>query len=70
MSTTVYFEKVIKDAVPESAEKIDIEFGTSSYLGPKKLYIRVGEASVLVGDAVARELFEKLHEVGVYLRYY
>jgi hypothetical protein len=67
MATTVYFEKTIKDADPKSDETLHLELGTSSFLGPKKLYIRAGDIAVLVDDGTAKEFFEAVQNAGRYL---
>ncbi|HWA92793.1 MAG TPA: hypothetical protein VG889_22365 [Rhizomicrobium sp.] len=70
MATTMYFEKEIEDVSDKKIRRsLDVEIGTSSYLGPHRLYLRVGDTAVLLGDEIGREFCESVYLAGRYLGY-
>ncbi|MBL6933168.1 MAG: hypothetical protein ISR45_09490 [Rhodospirillales bacterium] len=70
MGTTTYFENIIHDDNPKSVETIDVEAGTTSYLGHQQMFLRVGEKKLILDEKTEKEFLDAFHRIGHYLGHY
>ena len=69
MATTMFFEKVIKDAAKLESE-VSLEFGRSSFLGGENLiYLNIDGKFLILPEQTGRELYEAMESLGGYLGY-
>ena len=73
MATTVYFEEIIADQ--GGKDSISLELGRSSFYsgcdtpkgtGEDSIYIRTGDASVIMDRATAKRFVDAVTAVGIY----
>ena len=67
MATTCFFEEKLKDK--ERDDRLDFEFGKTSWYGENLMYIRVGDTAVALDKAKGREVYEAMRSLGAYLGY-
>ncbi|MFD2263484.1 hypothetical protein ACFSM5_11340 [Lacibacterium aquatile] len=69
MATTMFFDKTLQDKGSPS-EKIDLEFGRSSfYDGESLMYFVIDGKTVIVDEKTGREIYERMQELAGYLGY-
>jgi hypothetical protein len=64
MATTMFFEETVK--CQGGKEKMDIEFGRSSFYKEDSIYLNVDGKSIIMDRATAKRFVEAALDVGQY----
>ncbi|MBC7147302.1 MAG: hypothetical protein H5U24_18165 [Thioclava marina] len=68
MTTTTYFEKIVKDASSDGEVHVDV--GKTNYAGEgPQMYVRLGESYVILSHEDAKEFCAGVAAVGRYFSY-